>query len=351
MGKDKFLALAGSAVLSAGLFATDANANSTSIQNDYINNQFEIVQETIPNLQFDSIQKTTNSNSNNIEYFETVQQNIESKKAVVFVGGVNDTYHFWDKHIDSLKDKDVLVIGYEGVGGKGSSPHNVEYMDQNAKHIADGIKKLQESGINDIQIVAHSLGGVVSKKALHILEDSNSLDEKSKIKFTAVSSPLGGFALAAPGEYLPLFSQISKAAKIAMASDMSPMGNFYQSISRPIPSQIESRMIQSLDDKTAQPESMLTEYRYNKVADGFKEKITLEGNGDHEFARDPINLEKQGVSLIDAPELPKPTFKMKSFSDTLNNMQSIRKSALSNNDNDNDNKLSKPTPFNPYNMK
>lgn len=341
MGKNKFLALAGSAILSASMFMTSANA--TPMPNNYSVNQFEIVQENIPNSQFESIQNSAKSINSNIEYFEAVQENIESKKAIVFVGGVNDTYHFWDKHIESLKDKDVLVLGYEGVGGKGSSPHNVEYMDQNAKHIADGIRKLQENGINDVQIVAHSLGGVVAKKALHILEDSKFLDEKNKIKFTAVSSPLGGFALAAPGEYLPLFSQISKATKIAMASDMSPMGKFYQSISRPMPSQIESRMIQSLDDKTAQPESMLTEYRYNKVSEGFKEKITLEGNGDHEFARDPINLEKQGVSLIDHQDLSNYRFKMKSFLDTVNNVQGIRKSSLSNDNNEIE--LSKPTPF------
>lgn len=319
MRKQKFLAIAAmsaSVLLSNALQAQELNTQPNVEPISY--EQSYQLQENNAKSDF-TPEKISVSEQKDVPFFDSVQNSSTSKKAIIFVGGVNDTYHFWDKHIEQLKDKDVTVLGYEGIGGKGSHPHNIEYMENNAQHIADGIKVLQDKGFTDIELYAHSLGGVVTKRALHILDETNGINSSEHIKFTAVSSPLGGFAAAIPSHVTPFFKPIAKFFNIAMAGDMSPLSNFYSSITKSLPKNIDATVIESADDPVAQPTSFISRSKYEEIAQTFNNRVAVDGQHSHEFASEPKNLESQGVDIFQSKI---------SKENILNNIKNIRENSL-----------------------
>lgn len=257
------------------------------------------VQKVRPaNIKNQNMRAEVNQQVHQVPMFETIKDG-NYKKAVIFVGGVNDTFHFLDRYIDEYKDKDVRIIGYEGPGGKGSSPYNVEYLDMNANYIAAGLAKLSEQGVKDIDIISFSLGGVVTKDALLKADSRNHLSKFNHVNFTAVSSPLGGFAAATSSTYLPFARPITKLLGYAMSTDMGPNSDVYQEVSKPFPKNVSSTLIETKDDPVAQPTSDSAKLRYSAVASQFKSVITLVGDGTHTWAEYPGRLQIQGVDLTD----------------------------------------------------
>ncbi len=280
----KFLSLAGAALAANLILVNPVLANEINAEYRSENQDISNVEKNIAEIK-------------DVKYFETIQKGT-SDKVVVFIGGVNDTYHFWDKHIDLLKGKNVTVLGFEGSGGKGTQPHNVEFMDNNAQYIANALEQLGKSGYSKIEVVAHSLGGVVSKKSMHILEDENRIADNVKIKFTAVNSPFGGYSAADSALYMPFLKPVYKLLNVAMAGDMSPKSDFYKSISKPFSGKIEASMVESLEDNIAQPSSDSSKERYKKVTDTFHNHQLVGGN--HEFAYEPENLKSFNVVLVNS---------------------------------------------------
>lgn len=222
----------------------------------------------------------------------------QTRSAVLYVGGVNDTYKFWNKHIGEEKANQAhAVFGYEGPSGPGSQPHNVDYLNVTAQNISDALFDLSKQGVEDIQIVAHSLGGVVSKKALLVFEEQHGSATFKNISFTAVSSPFGGFASADMAEKMPFFKSIAKMFNVAMAPDMGPSSQFYQSISQPLNPHIKTNFIESPSDPVVSSSNPLVMARYAEVTQSFQNKIVVDGGGSHVYAQDPAYFKSLGISL------------------------------------------------------
>lgn len=251
-----------------------------------------------PNFLLDSpIQWNSNNNHASAKYLVAEQSPANSKTAVLFVGGVNDTYKFWAAHMRDI-DEHAAVFGYEGPGGPGTQPHNIDYMEANAQHLSDALVQLSEQGIENVHIIAHSLGGVVSKKALLLMDAQQGNTLFKHITFTAVSSPFGGFASADTAPKIPLFKTVSKWFNIAMASDMGPSSPFYQSISKDLPSYIQSHLIESPNDPVVKNDHPLVAARYEAVTKSFQQKTSLDGGGSHVYAKDPAFFKASGMTLI-----------------------------------------------------
>jgi hypothetical protein len=124
--KDKYKKFLAVSAMSAAAFLS----NSLHAQENQV-----IADLTIPEvMQIHDKAIESNKNENiNVPFFETLKTSIKSKKAYIFVSGANGTFHVWDKHLEKLKNEDVTIIGYEGVGGKGSHPQNVEYMEKKCR--------------------------------------------------------------------------------------------------------------------------------------------------------------------------------------------------------------------------
>lgn len=273
MNKNKFLALSTAAFIAGTLFSNVAYSQDNTFTIDNQNTQQQEL--SIPN-------------------FETIQVG-NSGKAVVFIGGAGDTYNYWDKHINELSCQNVTVLGYTGIQGKGSMPFNTDYLDDNANIIANGISDLSKDGYSDIQWVAHSLGGVVSLKSAHIIEEKSLLADNAKVNLVAVNSPIGGYSAATMAMYTPFAREITKSLNYAMSTDMSPESDFYKSLSEPLSGKITTTLIESKEDTVAMPSSTSEKERYELVSNTFNNHITV--NGSHTMSSNPDELSKFGVNL------------------------------------------------------
>lgn len=231
------------------------------------------------------------------KYLIAEQSPKNSKTAVLFVGGVNDTYKFWYAHMNDI-DERTAVFGYEGAGGPGTQPHNIEYLDTNAQYLSDALVQLSTQGIDNVHIVAHSLGGVVSKKALLLMDAQRGDSLFKNVTFTAVSSPFGGFFSADLSPIIPFFKPVSKWFDIAMASDMGPSSPFYQSISQALPRYIHTHLIESPNDPVVKNDHPLVAARYAEVTNSFQQKTSLDGGGTHIYAKEPNFFKMNGIQLI-----------------------------------------------------
>ncbi len=55
-------------------------------------------------------------------------------------------------------------------------------------------------------------------------------------------------------------------------------------------------MIESLEDNIAQPSGSISKERYENIAKSFDNRLVV--SGDHEYAKEPKNLQKHGVYLV-----------------------------------------------------
>lgn len=231
----------------------------------------------------------------------------QNRSAVLYIGGVNDTYKFWAKHIGEEKaNQEHAVFGYEGPSGPGSQPHNVDYLNVTAQNISNALFELSQKGVEDIQIVAHSLGGVVGKKALLVFDEQHGSKTFKNISFTAVSSPFGGFASADMAQNIPFFKTVSKMLNVAMAPDMGPSSPFYQSISQPLNPHIKTAIVESPSDPVVSSTNPLVMARYAEVTQSFQERRVVDGGGSHIYAQEPSYFKALGISLTHPAQSPTP---------------------------------------------
>ena len=236
-----------------------------------------------------------------VEQMFTLNAPEKTSKAIIFVGGVNDSYHFWDKQIaESIKQQpNTAILGFEGSDGPGTHAMNKQYMSDNAQTIAKAMQSLNQQGIKDITVIAHSLGGLVSKKALLIANEDQILGKFNSVSFTAVSSPFGGYAAAMTSDWAPDFIKpLTKAFNVPMALDMSPTGVFLKSLSEMLSANVTSTLIENPNDSIVSSDNEHVIRTYEQTASSFSKRMTVDAGNSHEFASSPSFLKSHGVELI-----------------------------------------------------
>lgn len=190
--------------------------------------------------------------------------------AVILVGGIHESYHYWDSWAEKLGGPDTLVAGFD-------HDHTKDTMPNSAHMLASEIEKLKAQGIEDITIVAHSMGGLVSKGALdEMAKDGHAADFKH-IELQAFGTPWGGFAMAESAHILPGAAAISRAVGFPMGPDIGPGSDYMKSLAQPLPGNVDLHMYIGSDDKVARPEASSTHARYDSVEANAKSVTVIEG--------------------------------------------------------------------------
>lgn len=159
------------------------------------------------------------------------------------------------------------------------------------------VEQANEEKNNNFLIQETPIHEAIVDNGFYLIKKDNNSKEGVKISFTAVNSPLGGYEQATPAMYTPFFRQISKFFNIAIASDISPNSEFYNNLEKKFESgSIEAKIIESLEDNIAQPSGSISKERYENIAKSFNNRLVV--SGDHEYAKEPKNLQKHGVYLV-----------------------------------------------------
>src|SRR4051794_2833979 len=71
--------------------------------------------------------------------------------AIVLVGGVNNTFQYFDPWVEELLAQDATLYGFTG-------DHRAQPMTSNGQALATALQGLQVDGVTHVTILAHSLG-------------------------------------------------------------------------------------------------------------------------------------------------------------------------------------------------
>ena len=207
------------------------------------------------------------SNSNTLQVQSTGEH---PTHAVILVGGIHESYHYWDSWADKMSGPNTVVLGFD-------HDHTKDTMPNSAHVLASRIEELKAQGIQDITIVAHSMGGLVSKGALdEIVRDGHASDFQH-IELQAFGTPWGGFAMAESAHIIPGAAAISRAIGFPMGPDIGPGSDFMKSLSQPWPSNMDLHLYQGSADHVARPEASSTEARYDAIEANAKSVTVIEG--------------------------------------------------------------------------
>lgn len=109
--------------------------------------------------------------------------------AVILVGGIHETSHYFDSWVAALASPDTVVMGWD-------HDHWAMSMRASAGLLAGRVSDLSAQGITDVTIVAHSMGGLVAKGAIDELSRTGEAKNFVRIEIQAFGTPWGGYTLA-----------------------------------------------------------------------------------------------------------------------------------------------------------
>lgn len=228
------------------------------------------------------------------EKFEVISPGRGATHAVILVGGIHGSYHFFDKWVPELASEDTVVLGWD-------HSHQAMSMAEAAHLLAQEIFALRKQGITAVTLVAHSMGGLVSKGAVDELSRTGRALDFDALELQAFGTPWGGFAIATLVGVLPGSEYFSRAMGYPMAKDIGPNSMYMQSLAQPMPINGKLRMYVGTTDDVALPGAWSTKARYASIEVLASASVLL-----NNFSHDAYNsvpayrLNQEGDSLAKA---------------------------------------------------
>jgi pimeloyl-ACP methyl ester carboxylesterase len=178
-------------------------------------------------------------------------------QAIVLVSGVNNTWRWFAPWFPELQAQDADLYGFTG-------DHRARTMTDNARALAEGLAQLQAQGVRRVTLLAHSMGGLVAKKALHLLAEQGRLQQFDSVAFTAYGTPWGGSGWAMLAR-LPGSSLVTRALALPMAREMDPRSDFMASLRQPLPANVRFEILESEADDVALPRVAAAVAQYRAI--------------------------------------------------------------------------------------
>lgn len=176
-----------------------------------------------------------------------------SSHAVVLVGGFkNDWSYFapWEEAASQTGCVYGFVADYQQMT-----------MTEAAELLSTELNEQVLSQHQSVTILAHSMGGLVTKKALY------SVDFKGHdVKFHAYGTPWGGYGFANVVRYLPGAQAIASLIGFPMSAEMGNGSPFMASLRTPLPENVQMSIYASVDDTVAAPTGTASIHQFDAIA-------------------------------------------------------------------------------------
>jgi len=208
----------------------------------------------------------------------------DASKATIVVGGIHDTYQHFMAWEQDLGASDTLVVGFD-------HDHRSSSMAEAGHELAQALRDLNEQGINDVTVIAHSMGGLVSKAALDELVASGDAQEFKSIDFHALGTPWGGFAMAS----FPGAGFFGDMLGYPMTGEMAPGSDFMKGLSQADwPENMSFNVYQGSADNVSLPSVLATHERYDETTGKADLFVTIEGYNHDNYVNAGPDLLKAG---------------------------------------------------------
>lgn len=199
--------------------------------------------------------------------FPVLSSDDHPHKAVILVGGIHNNYTYFNEWKEGLKAPDTAVIGF-------NHDHQTQSMSAAAHDLAKEIHGLRAQGIEEVTVVAHSMGGLVSKGALNELVREGEAGEFKHLELHTFGTPWGGFALADVAQILPGAETVSQAVGYPMGPEIGPHSAYMKNLAQEWPANMEFHVYSGTTDNVAIPDASSTKERYEAIV-GKADSVTL----------------------------------------------------------------------------
>ena len=199
-------------------------------------------------------------------------------RAIILIGGIDDTFHFWDSWLDRLARPDTVVLGYD-------HDHRRSTMLAAASTLATRTDELKLRGITEVVMIAHSMGGLVAKGALEDMSGDGRSTDFLHVELHAFGTPWGGFAAADSAAYMPGARLISRLLGVPMGPDIGSTSAYMKSLDRPLPSNLAFYVYVGREDSVALPLTNVAWARYAADTAGAIRVTVLDGYRHTDYTR------------------------------------------------------------------
>lgn len=171
----------------------------------------------------------------------------QEKRAAVLVGGVGEDWRYFSSWVPGLQKQGLCVFGF-------AYDHTTSTMPEGADLLSRDLETLREQGFSEILLLAHSMGGLVAKRALQTAPMDGGADPVS-VHFHAYGTPWGGFFWANFARFTPGADFVLRRTGLPMAVDIGSTSAFMVSLQSPLPPNVSTTLHNSLADTVATPQT------------------------------------------------------------------------------------------------
>lgn len=189
---------------------------------------------------------------------QVIKGSMQPRHAVLLVGGINDTYRYFDNWVATLAGTDGIVLGW-------NHEHRSMKMAASAAMLAQDLDRLRLIGMPEVTIVAHSIGGLIAKGAIDELSRNGKAHAFTRLDLHAFGSPWGGFAILKFTLKIPGSAVVSRLLGYPMAYELKPGSSYLASLSRPMPENGAMHLYVGNADNIALPGRSVTRRHYASV--------------------------------------------------------------------------------------
>ncbi len=200
----------------------------------------------------------------------------DSTDAVVLVGGFGSDFAYFGPWMEALRRNPSQIYGFV-------HDHRTTRMEDGAKDLAQELMRLNDAGVRTVTILAHSMGGLVAKKALHELGEGSS--RFTSLELRAYGTPWGGFFAANFARWVPGSQYVADKLGFAMSSEIGSRSDFMLSLRGELPSNVKLVVYESLSDTVALPSASSSVEQYASILAQAKAVVRLTNVSHDEFVQ------------------------------------------------------------------
>ncbi len=178
----------------------------------------------------------------------------DSGHTAVLVGGLGNTHVYFESWVLPLSSQGKRVLGFE-------HDHRTVGISEGARALALELSNLHTT--RHLVIHAHSMGGLLAKRALQLLQDTQELSRFESVTLHTYGTPWGGFFAANFARWIPLPEALERSLGIAMAREIGSLSPFIQAVAAPLPGDVVHVVHEGSKDTVGMPSSDIGRAQYH----------------------------------------------------------------------------------------
>ena len=198
-----------------------------------------------------------------------------SSKAVILVGGIFSDWKYFEPWLPDILAENDCVFGF-------TLDHTNASMSANAARLKSDLDALQKEGVTGVLVLAHSMGGLVARKAV-LAHAEGASKEPLAVDLHAYGTPWGGFFWSNLVKWTPGLDTVLTWMGLPMTTEIGSKAAFMNEFKNPLPTSVRMVIHQGIADGTAAPEEGTEAEQYLLATGGASKVVYYSGVGHNDY--------------------------------------------------------------------